>query len=184
MLAHYLYITITLTTKTASKYLQLSLNKLLGTQLFMVWNKQMHPLSGMGRKKTAVSNSSTQEIRESYGQLTFDRSNTQTHIHSGITWWLVLSGSDVYLVAVLTDRPRRDLHPQNPTKKAVFYNIGPCLNLFHRFSPKISTEDAQKASADSIWACSLGNLDLSIEQKYFHLGQCQIRNESKKQINK
>ncbi len=137
----------------------------------MVWNKQMHPRSGMGRKKTAASNSSPQEISESYGQMTFDRSNTQTHIHSGIIWWLVLSGSDVYLVAVLTDRPRRDLNPPNPTKKAVFYNIGPCLNLFHRFASKISTKDAQKASADSIWACSLGNLDISIEQKFFHLGQ-------------
>ncbi len=130
--------------KTASQYLQLSLNKLLGTQLFMVWNKQMHPRSGMGRKKTAASNSSRQEISESYGQMTFDRSNTQTHIHSGIIWWLVLSGSDVYLVAVLTDRPRRDLNPQNPTKKAVFYNIGPCLNLFHRFASKISKKMHKK----------------------------------------
>lgn len=33
------------------------------------------------KKKTAVSNSSPQEINESYGQMTFDPSNTQTHIH-------------------------------------------------------------------------------------------------------
>jgi len=37
------------------------------------------------KKKTAVSNSSPQEINESYGQMTFDPSNVQTHIHSGIT---------------------------------------------------------------------------------------------------
>lgn len=74
------------TTKTLSKCLQVSLNKRMCTNrsLWCESNRCILCL-GWGEKKTAVSNSSPQEISESYGQMAFDPSNAQTHTHSGIT---------------------------------------------------------------------------------------------------